>query len=170
MLKYQDFFWFRILLTGINLTVLLKCKDVHWCSDPAATQMFTKQRNINNVPVFSHVWLFVTPRTIAHQAPPSMGFSRQEYWSGLPFPSLGDLNVYLETSSSQSPVSWTAFLYSFGAENIRWGWWGRRKGRQLEEKRGTIHEMSMSSCLHSLKQGLSASQHTHFPPHLLQLN
>ena len=29
--------------------------------------------------------------TVAHQAPPSMGFSRQEYWSGLPFPSLGDL-------------------------------------------------------------------------------
>ena len=29
--------------------------------------------------------------TVAHQAPPSMGFSRQEYWSGLPFPSPGDL-------------------------------------------------------------------------------
>ena len=31
------------------------------------------------------------PWTLAHQAPPSMGFSRQEYWSGLPFPSAGDL-------------------------------------------------------------------------------
>ena len=31
------------------------------------------------------------PWTVAHQAPPSMGFSRQEYWSGLPFPSSGDL-------------------------------------------------------------------------------
>ena len=39
----------------------------------------------------SHVRLFVTPWTIAYQAPPSMGFSRQEYWSGLPFPSPGDL-------------------------------------------------------------------------------
>ena len=38
----------------------------------------------------SHVWLFATPWTIAHQAPPSMGFSRQEYWSGLPFPSPED--------------------------------------------------------------------------------
>ena len=35
---------------------------------------------------FSHVWLFVTPWTVAHKASPSMGFSRQEYWSGLPFP------------------------------------------------------------------------------------
>ena len=35
--------------------------------------------------------LFATPWTVAYQAPPSMGFSRQEYWSGLPFPSPGDL-------------------------------------------------------------------------------
>ena len=39
----------------------------------------------------SRVQLFVTPWTVAHQAPPSMGFSRQEYWSGLPLPSPGDL-------------------------------------------------------------------------------
>ena len=39
----------------------------------------------------SPVWLFATPWTVAYQAPPSMGFSRQEYWSGLPFPSPGDL-------------------------------------------------------------------------------
>ena len=39
----------------------------------------------------SRVQLFVTPRTVAHQAPPSMGFSRQHYWSGVPFPSPGDL-------------------------------------------------------------------------------
>ena len=39
----------------------------------------------------SGVWLFATPWTVAHQAPPSMGLSRQEYWSGLPFPSPGDL-------------------------------------------------------------------------------
>ena len=40
---------------------------------------------------FSHVWLFATPWTVAHQVSPSMGFSRQGYWSGLPFPSPGDL-------------------------------------------------------------------------------
>ena len=39
----------------------------------------------------SCVRLFETPWTVAHQAPPSMGFSRQEYWSGLPFPAPGDL-------------------------------------------------------------------------------
>ena len=40
---------------------------------------------------FSHVRLFVTLRTVAHQSPLSMGFSRQEYWSMLPFLSPGDL-------------------------------------------------------------------------------
>ena len=39
----------------------------------------------------SCVGLFVTTWTVAYQVPPSMGFSRQEYWSGLPFPSPGDL-------------------------------------------------------------------------------
>ena len=44
------------------------------------------------VKLHSCVQLFVTPWTVAHQALPSMGFSRQEYWSGLPFPSPRDLS------------------------------------------------------------------------------
>ena len=49
-------------------------------------------RNVwSEVKSFSRVRLFATPWTVAHQAPPSLGFSRQEYWSGLPFPSPGDL-------------------------------------------------------------------------------
>ena len=43
------------------------------------------------VKLLSRVQFFATLWTVAHQAPPSMGFSRQEYWSGLPFPSPGDL-------------------------------------------------------------------------------
>ena len=41
--------------------------------------------------LLSHVQLFAIPWTVAYQAPPSMEFSRQKYWSGLPFPSPGDL-------------------------------------------------------------------------------
>ena len=40
----------------------------------------------------SRVQLLATPWTVAYQAPPPMGFSRQEYWSGVPFPSPGDLS------------------------------------------------------------------------------
>ena len=43
------------------------------------------------VKLLSHVQLFATPWTVAYQALRSMGFSSQEYWSGLPFPSPGDL-------------------------------------------------------------------------------
>ena len=43
---------------------------------------------------FSRVWLCATLWTAAHQAPPSTGFSRQEYWSGLPFPSPSSLYNY----------------------------------------------------------------------------
>ena len=38
------------------------------------------------VKLLTHVWLLATPWTAAYQAPPSMGFSRQEYWSGMPLP------------------------------------------------------------------------------------
>ena len=46
--------------------------------------------SVSEVKSLSRVRLFVTPWTVAHQAPLSMGFSRQEYWSGLPFPSPGE--------------------------------------------------------------------------------
>ena len=48
-------------------------------------------RAIVKVKSLSRVRLFVTPWTVAYQAPPSMGFSRQECWSRLPFPSPGGL-------------------------------------------------------------------------------
>ena len=54
---------------------------------------------------FSHVWLFVTLWTAACQAPLFMGFSRQGYWSGLPFPSPGDLpQLGVELGSLKSPA------------------------------------------------------------------
>ena len=52
----------------------------------------------------SRVWLLAAPWTAAHQAPPSMGFSRQEYWSGVPLPSLGILASWFIFGGL---VSWT---------------------------------------------------------------
>ena len=54
---------------------------------------------------FSHVQLFTTPRTVACQATLSTGFSKQEYWSGLPYPLPGDLpNPGIKLLSIMSPV------------------------------------------------------------------
>ena len=55
------------------------------------SQKDTTRYSYQCVWLFSHVWLFATPWTVALQAPLSMGFPRQEYWSGLPFPSPWDL-------------------------------------------------------------------------------
>ena len=51
----------------------------------------TSNYQISEVELLSHVQLFVTPWTVAYLAPPSMEFSKQEYWSGLLFPPPGDL-------------------------------------------------------------------------------
>ena len=55
-----------------------------------------------NVKSLSCIRLFVTPWTVAYQPPPSVGFSRQEYWSGFPFPSPEDL-----PDQGSKPVSHT---------------------------------------------------------------
>ena len=53
----------------------------------------------------SHIWLFATLWTVAHQAPLSMAFSRQEYWSGLPSPPPEDLPYpQMEPASLMSPA------------------------------------------------------------------
>ena len=76
----------------------------------------------------SHVWLLATPRTAAHQAPRSMGLSRQEYWSGVPLPSLCwtfifPLNTFIHSSYSHNflikrekdkDIQLCLFLYIFG--------------------------------------------------------
>ena len=59
--------------------------------DALSLQTTMEDMHVCMLSCFSHVWLFATLRTIAHQAPLSMGFTSQEYWSGLPFPSRGDL-------------------------------------------------------------------------------
>ena len=51
----------------------------------------SSKKSEKKVKSHSSVRLFATPWTVVYQAPPSMGFFSQEYWSGLPFPSLGNL-------------------------------------------------------------------------------
>ena len=60
---------------------------------------------------FNHVQFFVTPWTVAHQAPLSMGFSKQEYWNELPCPPPGDLpDPRTEPGSLTSPALAGSFL------------------------------------------------------------
>ena len=71
---------------------------------------------LSHMCMLSCVRLFVTPRSVAHQVPLSMEFSRQEYWSWLPFPPPGDFpNPAIEPESPMPPALAGGF---FTAESI----------------------------------------------------
>ena len=74
-------------LPGSSVPGILQARTLEWVAISFSNAWEWKV----NVKSLSRVWLFETPRTTVHQAPPSMGFYRQEYWSGVPFPSPGDL-------------------------------------------------------------------------------
>ena len=76
---------------GLNLS-LLHCRQILCCLSHQGSPIWPawKWKKVK-VKLLSRLQLFETPWTVAHQVPLSMGFSRQEYWSGLPFPSPGDL-------------------------------------------------------------------------------
>ena len=90
---------------GINLELQKSCKGSERKS-PGTLQAVSSTVNIlHSVCTLSCVWLFATPWTVAHQAFLSMKFSRQEFWSGVPFPTLEDLsNRGSEPISLVSPV------------------------------------------------------------------
>ena len=68
----------------------------------------------------SRAWLLATPWTAAHQAPSSMGFSRQEYWSGVPLPSPKLCPTLLQLHGSQARIlEWIALSF------FRWSSWPR---------------------------------------------
>ena len=67
---------------------------------------------------FSCVWLFASLWTVAHQTPLSMRFSRQEYWSGLPFPSPGDLP---NSGTKPVPLTSPSLAGGFFTTSTTWG-------------------------------------------------
>ena len=116
----------------------------------------------------SRVWLFVTPRTVAHQAPLSIGFLSQEYWNGLPFLPPGDLpdpgiepaslaspalaGVFFTTAPPGKPIYhvcvcvyvWTS-LVTQTVKNLpaMWGTWVRSLGWKDPLEKGTATHSSI---------------------------
>ena len=100
--------WYQTLLTAHPDSSLLPSPDnrTSLSSRPLAVCVYVYVKGCVCVCVcaLSCVWLFVTPWTVARQAPLSMEFSWQEYWSVLPFPTPGDLpNPGIEPASLVSP-------------------------------------------------------------------
>jgi len=80
---------------GSPVPGILQARTLEWVAISLSSAWKWKVK----VKLLSCVWLLATPWTAAHQAPPSMGFSRQEYWSGVPLPS---------PASILSPIKWDA--------------------------------------------------------------
>ena len=80
-----------------------------------AADLFNIKQQSCTLHCFSHVWFCATSWTVARQAPLSMGFSRQEYWSGLPCPPPGDLpDPGIKPASLMSPA--------FGRQVLHYQW------------------------------------------------
>ena len=93
---------------GSPIPGILQARTLEWVAISLSNAWKRKLKGKS----LSHVRLLATLWTAAYQAPPSMGFSRQEYWSGVPLPSPLFLRCYFET--------WLVFLILF---IYFWLWW-----------------------------------------------
>ena len=85
---------------GSTVPGILQARTPEWVAIPFSNAWKWKVK----VKSLSRVWLFETPQTAAHQAPPSKGFSRQEYWSGVPLPSPSWGEFYSIPEREKQPV------------------------------------------------------------------
>ena len=93
---------------GSPVPGILQARTLEWVASSFSNAWKWKVKSL------SRVWLLETLWTEVHQAPPSMGFSRQEYWSGMPLPSLDNLLTYQQfpifLSLLGPPCSWDAAI------------------------------------------------------------
>ena len=104
---------------GFPVPGILQARTLEW----VAISFFNAWKWKVKVKSFSYVWLLATPWTAAYQTPPSMGFSRQKYWSGVPLPSLNDsslplldvypieMNIYLHQYSRTFMIAWFKLVW-----------------------------------------------------------
>ena len=96
---------------GSSVPGILQARTLEWVAISFSNAWKWKVK----VKSLSPVWLLATPWTVAHQAPPSMGFSRQQYWSGVPLPSplkclIVDILVIFVERTSEFPFCFFFFL------------------------------------------------------------
>ena len=101
-------------LPGFSVPGILQARTLEWVAIFFSNAWKWKVK----VKLLSYVWLLVTPWTAAHQAPPSMGFSRQEYWSGVPLPSPSGKRTQLRHKIKSNNIHRLLVFLGF------WVWFG----------------------------------------------
>ena len=97
---------------GSSVPGILQARTLEWVAISFSNAWKWKVK----VKSLSRVWLLVTPWTTAHQAPPSMGFFRQEYWSGVPLPSLVYMYRYIIICKT---TRWSGYFPHFKVRKSR---------------------------------------------------
>jgi len=95
---------------GSSIPGILQARTLEWVSIAFSNAWKWKVK----VKLLSHVWLSKTPWTSAYQAPPSMGVSRQEYWSGVPMPSPSHPTTYFKI------LQWLPISLIIKAKHLKW--------------------------------------------------
>ena len=93
---------------GSPIPGMLQARTPEWVAISLSNAWKLKMK----VKSLSRVQLSATPWTAAHQAPPSMGFSRQEYWSGMPLPSLLHVYTHIYIHTQLSKVYYAKFEFT----------------------------------------------------------
>jgi len=93
---------------GFSVPGILQARTLEWVAISFSNAWKWKVK----VKSLSRVWLLATPWTATYQAPPSMGFSRQQYWRGVPLPSPLSIFTHLNLRTRLSPASSLPFLVS----------------------------------------------------------
>ena len=102
-------------LPGSPVPGILQARTLEWVAISFSNAWKWKVK----VKSLSHVWPSATPWTAAHQAPPSMGFSRQEYWSGVPLPSPRRIMKKLKSQRVRPPCRWWGLKGHFKIPTIK---------------------------------------------------
>ena len=116
-------------LPGSSVPGILQARTLEWVAISFSNAWKWKVK----VESLSHVWLFTTPWTAAYQAPPSMGFSRQEYWSGVPLPSPNIYTTICKINGQKEFAVWFREL-KLGLCNNLEGWEEMGGGREVQEE------------------------------------
>ena len=123
---------------GSSIAGTLQARTLEWIAISFSNSWKWKVK----VKSLSRVWLFATPWTATHQAPPSMGFSRQEYWSGVPMKQTNPLllesrkaqdttGLHCESVLSGKTMGETVTSSRVLRDKSRWGKWAARTEKQL---------------------------------------
>ena len=111
---------------GPAIPGILQARTLEWVANSFSNTWKWKVK----VKLLNHVQLLATPWTAAHQAPPSMRFSRQEYWSGVPLPSPSFSSVVFLTPEVHR--SWSRWPLSFTQwSSPCWTQWSTASGTKM---------------------------------------